>query len=357
MRSSGGVSRGSRRAVQPSAEPGGTPNAGRGRRRSNISNNHMRDHRRGMELIASVSRSSGLEKDGDLLKECYVQEEFRTFIDRKLKSFWDLCGAGSPTSQIESVQKQKKDNQENILILFRKLREGLFASGRKDGFALEVYETSLFLSVVFNSPVQTTSILSRLVPDIYSASPPPQSFRLTTILILLLHQLVISFPSQQTYLEQIKSLVPNLLERPSAAYLWISGLARSLRTSNFVQFEKLSHPDAFDPLLPLSCSVPSSNVTTATAFQDLPRNAVHALVSRLRLKARDEAWIVVRNAYRELSSSDETQTWLGKRLFFDNFGSEATAVRFDEWVRERCRDGQLRPKQGVEGRWTVCKAR
>ncbi|KAG6377003.1 hypothetical protein JVT61DRAFT_1046 [Boletus reticuloceps] len=311
-----------------------------------------------MDLIASVSRSSGLEKDGDLLKECTVQEEFRTFIDKKLKTFWDVYEAGSPTKhQIESAQKQKKDKQENILILFRKLREGLFASGRQDGFALEVYETSLYLSVVFNSPLQTTSILPRLVPYIYLASPGPQPYRLTTILILLLHHLVISFPSQQAYLEQIKYLVPNLLERPSAAYFWISALARSLRTSNFVQFEKLSHPDAFEHLLPSSCPISSSNDRAAIVFRDLPRNAIHALVSRLRLKAREEAWIVVRNAYRELSSSDETQMWLGKRLFFDNFGFEATVVRFDEWVREKCRDGHLRPKAGVEGRWMVCKAR
>lgn len=222
---------------------------------------------------------------------------------------------------------------------------------------LLVYETSLYLSVIFDSPVQTTSILSRLVPNIYSAVPTPQPFRLITILILLLHQLVIAFPSQQPYLDQIRCVVPNLLERPSAAYLWISTLSRSLRTLNFVQFERLSRSDAFEHLLPPSRPIPSSNVMATTVFHDLPRIAVNALVSRLRLKARDEAWMVVRNAYRELSSSDETQAWLGKRLFFNSFGSEATVVRFDEWVRERCRDGQLRLKEGVEGRWMICKPR
>lgn len=220
-----------------------------------------------------------------------------------------------------------------------------------------VYEKSLYLSVVFDSPVQTTSILSRLVPDIYSTIATPQPSRTTTVLILLLHHLIISFPSQQSYLDQVKYVVPNLLGRPSTAYLWISTLARSLRTLNFVQFERLSHPDAYEHLLPSSRPITSSVVTPATVFHDLPRIAVHTLVSRLRLKARDEAWIVVRNAYRELSSSDETQIWLGKRLFFDSFGCEATVVRFDEWVRERCRDGHLRPKEGVEGRWMVCKAR
>lgn len=77
------------------------------------------------------------------LKECIIQEEFRTFIDKKvrcsprlvlrsahcdanihstmqLRTFWDLYGAGSHIKfQIESVQKHKRNNQENILILFR----------------------------------------------------------------------------------------------------------------------------------------------------------------------------------------------------------------------------------------------
>ena len=57
------VSRGRGRRL--SAERvGGPTNPGQGRRGSNISNNHMHDRR--MEHIASVSRSSGLEKGGDL---------------------------------------------------------------------------------------------------------------------------------------------------------------------------------------------------------------------------------------------------------------------------------------------------
>ena len=64
MRSSSGASRKrGRRAVHPSAQLGSPPsNAGCGGRGSNISNDHC-DRR--MEHIASVSRSSGLEKDGD----------------------------------------------------------------------------------------------------------------------------------------------------------------------------------------------------------------------------------------------------------------------------------------------------
>lgn len=63
MRSSRGASRGrGRRAVQP-ALGGPRSNAGRGGRGNNISSDHDRPSR--MEHIASVSRSSGFEKDGD----------------------------------------------------------------------------------------------------------------------------------------------------------------------------------------------------------------------------------------------------------------------------------------------------
>ncbi|KIK92493.1 hypothetical protein PAXRUDRAFT_13199 [Paxillus rubicundulus Ve08.2h10] len=310
---------------------------------------------RRMEHIASVSRSSGLEKDGDSLKDRAVQEEYRAFIDEKLKTFWDLYMADSSKLLTDSAMRQKRDSQENISILFRKLREGLFSSGRRDSFALEVYETSLYLSVIFDSPVRTTSILSHLVPDIYPKATSPQPSSLTTMFVLLLHHLVTSYPSQRTYFEQIRQITPKHPERPSAGYSWISALAQSLRAQNFVRFEQLSHPDAFDHLLPPLRSRSSSKCIGT--FPNLPREAVYALISRLRSKTRDRAWIVVRNAYRELSSSDETRSWLGRRLFFDSFGSETTVVRFDEWIQERCREGHLRPREGVKDRWLVCKAR
>ncbi|KIJ64404.1 hypothetical protein HYDPIDRAFT_111715, partial [Hydnomerulius pinastri MD-312] len=288
------------------------------------------------------------------LKDRAVQEEYRVFISKKLNAFWGeyMADPSGPSSDI--ARRQKKDSQENILILFRKLREGLSSSGRKDSFALEVYETSLYLSVIFDSPVQTTSILSHLVPDMYTSTTSRQPYRLVTVLVLLLHHLLVTYPAQRTYLEQIRQVTPNLLERPSAAYSWISTLARNLRTSNFVQFEQLSKPIAFERLLPpRSISDPKSTAP----FPNLPQDVIYALVSRLRSKARDRAWMIVRNSYRELSSSEEMQSWLGRRLCFDNFGCETSIIRFDEWVEERCRDGHLRPKEGVEGRWMVCKAR
>ncbi|KAF8526132.1 hypothetical protein JB92DRAFT_3140199 [Gautieria morchelliformis] len=115
-----------------------------------------------MEWISSVSRSSGLEDGGDVLKDAKVQDEYRTFIESKLQRYWSQYPTGSHLSG-DSGDSQR-NLQSNILILFRKLREGLMASKRVDDFALEVYETSLYVSVLFRAPAQTTSIVNQLNP-------------------------------------------------------------------------------------------------------------------------------------------------------------------------------------------------
>ncbi|KAI0699956.1 hypothetical protein C8T65DRAFT_658729, partial [Cerioporus squamosus] len=143
--------------------------------------------KRHMELIASVSRSSGLEKDGDALRDPKIQEEYRAFIQGKVDEYWKkyplrshrASGHEDGDAGAEAdARRNRMEMEENLLILFRKLREGLLSIHRRDAFALEVYETSLHLSVLFKSPVQTTSTLSHLFPDLYvnihpSPSPPP----------------------------------------------------------------------------------------------------------------------------------------------------------------------------------------
>ncbi|KAH7885414.1 hypothetical protein F5I97DRAFT_1382091 [Phlebopus sp. FC_14] len=303
---------------------------------------------RRMDHIASISRSSGLEKDGDSLKDYGLQESYRTFIDEKLKAFWDVYMVES--READALRRQKRDGQENILILFRKLREGIFSSGRKDKFALEVYETSLYCSVIFDSPAQTTSILSHPLPSMYASTNAPHPSCFVTVLIILLHNLVNAYPSQRTYFEQLKQITPNFLERSSPPYGWIATLALSLRTLNFIRFEQLSRPAAFEQLLP---PVPDA----IGAFRNLPRDALSSLVSRLRLKARGTAWAVLRNGYRELSSSEGTRSWLCRQLLFESIALEHPAVHFEEWVEEECRHGHLRRKEGIDGRWIVCKPR
>ncbi|RPD77598.1 hypothetical protein L226DRAFT_532370 [Lentinus tigrinus ALCF2SS1-7] len=130
-----------------------------------------------MELIASVSRSSGLEKDGDALRDPKIQEEYRAFIQGKVDEYWKKYPLRSHRERADAeedagaadadARRNRKEMEDNLLIVFRKLREGVLSTQRRDAFALEVYETSLHLSVLFNSPVQTTSTLSHLFPDLY----------------------------------------------------------------------------------------------------------------------------------------------------------------------------------------------
>ncbi|KAG2039497.1 hypothetical protein BDR03DRAFT_859867 [Suillus americanus] len=290
-----------------------------------------------MEHIASVSRSSGLERGGDVLKDSKVQEQYRVFVGEKLHKFW--------------TEKQTKDGQENILILFRKLREGIYASKRSDAFAIEVYETSLCLSALFDSPIQTSSILSHLLPELYtsvSIRPP-----ISSVLISLLHHLIAGYPSQKTYFEHLSCLSPNVLDRTSEAYVWISNLASSLRTLNYIRIEALSRHDVYRHILSVSKSSDETNDELVRLAQD----AVHVLVERLRSKARDKAWVVLRSAYRELSASEETQTWMIKCLLLSTEQTSASGPSLEEWMNERCRDGHLRPKEGAVGRWIVCKVR
>lgn len=269
------------------------------------------------------------------LKDSKVQEQYRVFVGEKLHKFW--------------AEKQTKDGQENILILFRKLREGIFASKRSDAFAIGVYETSLCLSLLFDSPIQTSSILSHLLPELYtSASIQPP---ISSVLILLLHHLIAGYPSQKTYFEHLSCLSPNVLDRTSEAYLWISTLAASLRTLNHIKVEALSRHDAYKQFL----SVSKSSDETDDELVRLSQDAVHALVERLRSKARDKAWVVLRSAYRELSASEETQTWMAKCLLLSTEQTSGSGLSLQEWMDGRCRDGHLRPKEGAVGRWIVCK--
>ncbi|OJA11457.1 hypothetical protein AZE42_08344 [Rhizopogon vesiculosus] len=267
----------------------------------------------------------GLRKAGTRtsLKDFKVQEQYRAFVGEKLHKFW--------------AEKQTKDGQDNILILFRKLREGIFASKRSDAFAIE--------------GTQTSSILSHLLPELYtSASIQPP---IASVLILLLHHLTAGYPSQRTYFDHLSRLSPNVLDRTSEAYGWVSNLAMCLRTRNYIRFDALSRRDVYERLLPAS----TSSDEKRNRLDRLPRDALQALVDRLRNKARDGTWMVLRSAYRELSASDESRAWLIKCLLLSSEQASTSDLSFEEWMDGRCQEGHLRPKEGAKGRWIVCKVR
>ncbi|KAI0667734.1 hypothetical protein C8Q78DRAFT_1052300 [Trametes maxima] len=366
--------------------------------------------RRHMELIPSVSRSSGLDKDGDALRDPKVQEEYRAFIQTKVDDYWkrypcrNVPGRGSgDRGPGPGAERHRKEMEENLLILFRKLREGLLSAQRTDAFALEVYETSLHLSVLFRSPVQTTSTLSHLFPAFYvpdahpnprpSASsstthvphapshPPPASestphTALLSTLILLLHHLVSSYPSQLAFHTQLRQLHPGLQQllrapRPpsrtpstpaasagagsatsspharheppsppaeggrhwhasASAHAWLADLARCLRRRNYARLHALAQRSAFERFVGAdpefeSESTPSAALAARAAGRpaNLALEAIGTLVESLVERARATAWSVLRTAYREVNlratpigapSGETTAAWLARSL-------------------------------------------
>jgi len=310
-----------------------------------------------MELIASVSRSSGMEKDGDALKDYKTQEEYRAFIQDKLDSFWRMHSTIS-----------RKEKQENILILFRKLREGLVSSERKDQFAVEAYETSLFLAILFDSPRQTTTILSHLIPDLYSTIST--SLRDLTTLISLVHHLAAAYPSQSTFRQHLHSLPPSLRFPDSESCAWITSLASSLRSLNYSKFEELTRPSSFSHLLIVSNELgpkTSSKTTPSESFDsvhssaNLANRALQTLVEALRTTAREKTWHIIRSAYRELACHPEsgaTRDWLERSLALPSIVPTGKAINLDDWLEKKCGEGQIRKKDGTtEGRWIICKVR
>lgn len=142
-----------------------------------------------MEMMQSVSRSGGDGAEGDALKNWRTQEKYRQYIAEKVESHYRKYGtplhtlpilpAGSAIGKDERKENRKgkelaRAGEElesfgSLVLLFRKLREGVVASGRIDSFAIEVFESSARFAILSNNRPQLLSALSGLVPGLYKA--------------------------------------------------------------------------------------------------------------------------------------------------------------------------------------------
>ena len=121
-----------------------------------------------------------------------------------------------------------------------------------------VYEVSLHLSVVFNSPAQTTSIISHLVPDLYQRAPELPPTVSWAALISAFHFLVAAYPSQSRCSEHLALLPSSFLPKDAPPHKWLSDVMRALRSRNFARFESLTKDDkikaTFSPRAPCAAS-------------------------------------------------------------------------------------------------------
>lgn len=249
--------------------------------------------------------------------------------------------------------------QQNLLILFRKLREGISSSARKDDFALEVYETSLVLAILFSTPLQATTTLSYLLPGLYytsSSETLKQSGRLLVTLISLLHHMVAAHPSQRTFHQHLSSIPPAFLPRGSDSYRWITSVASSIRTNNYARFEILTRSR------PEDASTPSPEPETQSSVRQLDLGladrAIVTLLDSLRVKARARTWLILRTAYRELwcEPGYDTSQWLERTLALRSVrhpgGDAADACA---WLEDREKEGDARKKDGTDIGWVLVK--
>ncbi|THV03043.1 hypothetical protein K435DRAFT_652218, partial [Dendrothele bispora CBS 962.96] len=249
-----------------------------------------------------------------------------------------------------------------------KLREGIVSSKRRDQLTLEgslysVYETSLYLAILFHSPKQISSVVSHLIPELYSQVPGPQPHRTPSVLIALLHQLVLGSPSQNLYYSFLQAIPDHLLPRSSAAYLWLSSVASSLRMHNHCRFEQLTRSSSLSSFLDDVPSVPLDDrlaklSLSSQSDRDLLKKALYSVVNDLRAKARESAWTVIRSAYREISchTGSPTRDWLEKSLTLHDVSSDTNTMTLNQWLQEKSSINHVRQKEGVEGRWIIYKA-
>ncbi|KAJ7851590.1 hypothetical protein B0H14DRAFT_2761208, partial [Mycena olivaceomarginata] len=278
------------------------------------------------------------------LKNFDVQDEYRGFIQEKLDDIWAKYPR-SPTES-ETQTRQRIDAQENVLILFRKLREGIISSKRVDQFTLEVYETSLYLAVLFDSPRHITPIIPALMTYFHLPSTEPDGDYVETLLVCLLYQLLTAYPSQREFRASLASVPTAFFVDGSLARVWITSLAGCIRARNYAKIDKLTQIAA----------LPVGDATALAALpqrsnRELSRKAVYHLVNSLRNKTREIAWTVMRSAYRELSCQLDpqlnTRAWLERSLGLVSDIPAECHIDLDEWLDRESNLGHVRRKDGI----------
>ncbi len=200
----------------------------------------------------------------------------------------------------------------------------------------------------------------------------PNSSPMIASLLSSLHFLVSGYPSQSRYFEHLHSLPLSFLPESSPARSWLQDLARTLRMRNYSRLENLTSRETYEGILK-AAGAPRAAADAHPSRKhsypiDLILEAMCTLMDSLRTKARETNWLVLRVAYRELSlpkpsDSDPapTRLWLYRSLALGSVERASHSEKIDAislldaWIESRQAQGDIRAKEGVEGRWTVIK--
>ena len=221
---------------------------------------------------------------------------------------------------------------------------------------LPAYETSLFLSIIFQSRVQVTSILSHLLPDLYlSVQHSPNGSVAFTVLLASLHSLDVYYPSQRAFFELPKSL-PAAFTLRRDHEIWLRDLSSSLRRGGYAQFGRLTQPPSLTPLAVWPASKTPDQTSPIRQGPDLRLLSLQTLVNSLRDHLRLSTWRVLRNAYREFALPlSDTATWLSDVLLLEREPEKPEDLRRNHvqlWFASREDHGEV-GRNGDNGRWAV----
>jgi hypothetical protein len=218
-----------------------------------------------------------------------------------------------------------------------------------------VYETSLWLSIIFRSHAQTVSILTPLLPDLYLSVKPPKGEASSSLTVLLasLHSLERHYPSQRAFFDLKKSMPPSISLKDDHQD-WLRGLSCSLRRSGYSQFQQLTQNASLGRLAALE----TPNHTPPSIAPDLPLLSLQTLVTSIRDHLRVSAWCTIRSAYREFALPlPNTTTWLSEVLLLEpEMGKQEPRRDSDMvqvWFTSRENLGEVVRKDGADGRWSV----
>ncbi|PWN25547.1 hypothetical protein BDZ90DRAFT_233991 [Jaminaea rosea] len=138
-----------------------------------------------MSLIASPSRgiqgaeSTTLGSSGEQdLTNAATQARYREYVSKRIAAHCERypqplefyvppTGIDAMDDEQAMLRRQAITSLDEILLLVRKLREGVVASRRGDAAAVEVYHLALFLAVVTLNKGQISAAIHRAVFDLY----------------------------------------------------------------------------------------------------------------------------------------------------------------------------------------------
>ncbi|ORY29805.1 hypothetical protein BCR39DRAFT_163185 [Naematelia encephala] len=296
-----------------------------------------------MEMMQSVSRSGGDGAEGDALKDWGVQEQYRQWIDQRLDKHYETFSTPRHTSPATD-RTDEIESLSSIVLLFRKLREGVVASHRIDAFAIEVFESSARISVLAGNKTQLVASLSGLIPGLYTAVSPPLSpdqpssldralaslrisdARQELTSIYLLYRLVTDSPrAMHELLISLTLPSPPLLFRPFSS---VETAAVRPSSHPFIHPSQLAYPLAAARALSEHSFDP---VAYFRLLEDHSAGAYERIVLRWATDGvRERAWTRLKRTYLDVGVG-----WVGKCLGFTaDEGKSEEDLHLKKWVQE-----------------------